>query len=36
MVKGTERGGLTIRAFASAPGKKDSAVVTGIYRIHDK
>jgi hypothetical protein len=29
-VKGTE---LTIKAFASAPGKKDSAVVTGIYRI---
>ena len=33
MVKGT---GLTIRSFASAPGKKDSAVVTGIYRIHDQ
>jgi Chitobiase/beta-hexosaminidase C-terminal domain len=30
MVKGTE---LTIKAFASAPGKKDSAVVTGIFRI---
>jgi hypothetical protein len=29
-VKGTE---LTIKAFATAPGKKDSAVVTGIYRI---
>jgi hypothetical protein len=36
MVKGTAEGGLTIRAFASAPGKKDSAVVTGIYRIHDQ
>jgi len=36
MFKGTEGGGLTIRAFASAPGKKDSAVVTGIYRIHDQ
>jgi Chitobiase/beta-hexosaminidase C-terminal domain len=33
MVKGT---GLTIRSFASSPGKKDSAVVTGIYRIHDQ
>jgi Chitobiase/beta-hexosaminidase C-terminal domain len=33
MVKGT---GLTIRSFASAPGKKDSAVVTGIYRVHDQ
>ena len=31
-VKGTE---LTIKAFASVPGKKDSAVVTGIYRIRD-
>jgi chitinase len=31
-VKGTE---LTIKAFASAPGKKDSAVVTGIYRIRE-
>jgi hypothetical protein len=30
MVKGTE---LTIKSFASAPGKKDSAVVTGIFRI---
>jgi hypothetical protein len=30
MVKGTE---LTIKAFASAAGKKDSAVVTGIFRI---
>ncbi len=32
MVKGTE---LTIKAFSSAPGKKDSAVVTGIFRIGD-
>jgi len=32
MVKGTA---LMIKAFASAPGKKDSAVVTGIYRIGD-
>lgn len=32
MVKGTE---LTIKAFASAPGKKDSAVVVGIFRIQD-
>jgi hypothetical protein len=31
-VEGTE---LTIKAFASVPGRKDSAVVTGIYRIHD-
>jgi hypothetical protein len=30
MVRGTE---LTIKAFASAPGKKDSPVVTGIFRI---
>lgn len=30
MVKGTE---LTIKAYASAAGKKDSAVVTGIFRI---
>jgi hypothetical protein len=30
MVKGT---GLTIKSFASTPGRKDSAVVTGIYRI---
>ena len=30
MVKGTE---LTIKAFASAKGKKDSPVVTGIFRI---
>ena len=30
MVKGT---GLAIKAFARAPGKKDSAVVTGIFRI---
>jgi hypothetical protein len=29
-VKGTE---LTIKSFASAPGKKDSAVVTGVFRI---
>ena len=32
IVKGTE---LTIKAFASAPGKKDSPVVTGIFRIHE-
>jgi hypothetical protein len=32
MVKGT---GLTIKSFASAPGRKDSAVITGIYRILD-
>jgi hypothetical protein len=32
VVKGTE---LTIKAFASAPGKKDSPVVTGIFRIRD-
>jgi hypothetical protein len=32
MVKGT---GLTIKSFASAPGRKDSAVVTGIYRSID-
>jgi chitinase len=31
-VKGTA---LTIKAFASVPGKKDSAVVTGIYRIRE-
>ena len=30
MVKGTE---LTIKAFAESPRKKDSAVVTGIFRI---
>ena len=30
MVKGTE---LTIKAYATAPGKKDSAVITGIFRI---
>jgi hypothetical protein len=30
MVKGTE---LTIKAYAESPGKKDSAVVTGIFRI---
>lgn len=33
MVKGTE---LTIKAYATAPGKKDSAVVTGIFRIQDQ
>jgi Chitobiase/beta-hexosaminidase C-terminal domain len=32
VVKGTE---LTIKAFASAPGHKDSAVVTGIFRIRE-
>jgi hypothetical protein len=32
IVKGTE---LTIKAFASAKGKKDSPVVTGIFRIGD-
>jgi Fn3 associated len=31
-VKGT---GLTIKAFASVPGRRDSAVVTGIYRIRE-
>ena len=30
MVKGTE---LTIKSFASVAGRKDSAVVTGIFRI---
>ena len=30
IVKGTE---LTIKSYASAPGQKDSAVVTGIFRI---
>jgi hypothetical protein len=30
MVEGTE---LTIKAYAESPGKKDSAVVTGIFRI---
>ncbi len=30
VIKGS---GLTIKAFASAPGKKDSAVVIGIFRI---
>jgi hypothetical protein len=30
MVKGTE---LTIKAFASVAGRKDSAVVTGIFRV---
>lgn len=33
VVKGTE---LTIKAFAGAPGMKDSAVVTGIFRIREK
>ena len=33
VVKGTE---LTIKAFAAAPGKKDSPVVTGTFRIEDK
>ena len=32
MVKGTE---LTIKAYAGAAGKKDSAVVTGIFRIRE-
>ena len=32
MVKGTE---LTIKAFATAAGKKDSAIVTGIFRIRE-
>jgi hypothetical protein len=32
IVMGTE---LTIKAFATAPGKKDSAVVTGIFRIQE-
>lgn len=32
VVKGTE---LTIKAFASAPGKQDSPVVTGIFRIQE-
>lgn len=32
MVKGTA---LTIKAFASAPGKKDSPVITGIFRIKE-
>jgi len=32
MVKGTE---LTIKAFATVPGKKDSPVVTGIFRIEE-
>jgi hypothetical protein len=30
LVKGTA---LTIKAFASVPGKRDSAVVTGIYHV---
>lgn len=33
MVKGT---GLTVKAFATAPGKKDSAVITGIFRVADE
>jgi hypothetical protein len=33
MVKGTE---LTITSFARAPGKKDSPVVTGIFRIEEQ
>ena len=33
MVKGTA---LTIKAYATAPGKKDSAVVTGTFRIQDE
>ena len=33
VVEGTE---LTIKAFCSAPGHKDSPVVTGVFRIHDK
>lgn len=33
VVKSTE---LTIKAFASAPGKKDSAVVTGTFKIEEK
>jgi Chitobiase/beta-hexosaminidase C-terminal domain len=32
MVKGTA---LTIKAFSESPGRKDSAVVTGIFRIED-
>ena len=32
MVKGTA---LTIKAFATVPGKRDSAVVTGIFRIRE-
>jgi hypothetical protein len=32
MVKGTE---LTVKAYATADGKKDSAVVTGIFRIQE-
>ncbi len=32
VVKGTE---LTIKGFATAPGRKDSAVVTGIFRIRE-
>ena len=31
VIKGS---GLTIKAFARVPGEKDSAVVTGIFRIH--
>jgi len=33
MVKGTE---LTVKAYASAPGRNESAVVTGIFRIRDQ
>jgi hypothetical protein len=33
MVRGTE---LTIKAFARAPGKKDSPVVTGTFRIKEQ
>lgn len=33
MVKGTA---LTIKAFSESPGRKDSAVVTGIFRIEDQ
>lgn len=33
MVKGTA---LTIKAFSTADGKKDSAVVTGIFRIEEQ
>jgi hypothetical protein len=32
MVKGTE---LTVKAYATAPGRKDSPVVTGIFRIDE-
>ena len=33
VIEGTE---LTIKAFCSAPNRKDSPVVTGVFRIHDK